>query len=81
MQKFELEAIVDDEGVLKLALPKGMANASVHVIVMTSEAFPTAEMDAMGYPIGYFEQAYGILRDEPMERGDQGTYEVRESIE
>lgn len=39
---------------------------------------PTPE--ELGWPPGYFEQTYGSLKDEPLERGPQGEYEVREEI-
>jgi hypothetical protein len=38
------------------------------------------EAEALGWPPGYFEQTYGAFRDEPLERGPQGEYPVREEL-
>lgn len=35
----------------------------------------------LGWPPGYFEQTYGSLRDEPLERGPQGVFETREELQ
>lgn len=35
----------------------------------------------LGWPPGYFEQTFGILRDDPIERGPQGEYETREELQ
>ena len=38
------------------------------------------EVDANGYPIGFFERTAGALADDPIERAPQGEYEIREVI-
>jgi hypothetical protein len=35
----------------------------------------------LGYPPGFFEQTWGSLADEHLERPSQGEYEVRDAIE
>ena len=34
-----------------------------------------------GWPIGFFENVVGALKDDPIERGDQGEYEIREPLD
>jgi hypothetical protein len=34
-----------------------------------------------GWPVGFFENVIGALKDDPIERGPQGEYEVRESLD
>jgi hypothetical protein len=34
-----------------------------------------------GWPEGYFAQTYGILRDDPIVRPEQGVFENREPLE
>lgn len=37
-------------------------------------------LDALGWPVGFFEETYGSLADDPIERLPQGELEVREAI-
>ncbi len=47
------------------------------------------QIDAMMYTnrppdpewLAFVKETYGCLADDPIERGEQGTYEVRESLE
>jgi len=34
-----------------------------------------------GWPLGFFERTAGSLADDPIERGPQGDFEVREPLE
>ena len=34
-----------------------------------------------GWPEGYFEEVVGGLQDEPLQRGEQGTYETRDLLQ
>jgi hypothetical protein len=38
-----------------------------------SEATDDEPRDALGWPIGYFEETYGSMADDPIERRDQGA--------
>ena len=42
--------------------------------VMESPVSP----EQIGWPPNYFEETFGALRDDPLERPKQGTFEVRE---
>lgn len=39
------------------------------------------DLQAKGWPVGYFEETFGSLRDVNLERQPQGEYEVRESLD
>lgn len=80
METIRLVTRTDEAGRLMLDLPTSHANQNVEVLVVLQ---PTADEphDTLGWPIGYFEETYGILADEPFERGDQGTFEQREPLE
>ncbi|MEQ1605135.1 MAG: hypothetical protein ABL999_09720 [Pyrinomonadaceae bacterium] len=66
-------------------VPDEFQNRDVEVILLPldrnghGEAV-AIERDAMGYPIGFFEQTAGALADDPIERPPQGEFEVREEI-
>lgn len=75
---------VDDTGILRLNLPVDMAEQDVEVIVTIQPIHTiaeTEEVDAFGYPRNFFEETYGSMAHDPIERGDQGTFETRDSLE
>lgn len=62
------------------------ANGHTSLQQTSTEASQTSSEDterteSLGWPPGYFEQTYGILRDDPVERPPQGEFEVREVLE
>ena len=38
-------------------------------------------VDEMGYPIGYFDETYGSLADDPIERNQPPHPDVRDTLE
>ncbi len=80
METIKLTTHIDDTGTLNLKVPTHLANHHVEVLVVL-HSIPEEPCDALGWPIGYFEETYGILADDPIERGDQGIFEVREELE
>ncbi len=80
MQTHKLKATIGDDGLLKIALPTDLKNVDAE-IVLVLQPLRNGETDAMGYPIGYFEETFGSFADEPLERGDQGSFEEREPLE
>ena len=80
METIKLKTHIDDSGTLRLELPTQLANQNVEVLVVL-QPLQEEPRDALGWPIGYFDEVYGILADDPIERGDQGEFEKREPIE
>lgn len=78
MEAIKLQAYIDQNGVLRLELPASLAHHRVEVTVKPLDGAP---VDEMGYPIGYFEETYGINADDPIERGEQPPYDVRDELE
>jgi hypothetical protein len=80
METIKLTSRTDSTGKLHLELPTSLADQNVEVVVVVQ---PTNDepRDALGWPVGYFEETYGIFADDPIERGDQGTFETREPME
>ncbi|MDZ4771291.1 MAG: hypothetical protein SGJ24_19380 [Chloroflexota bacterium] len=70
MQSVTLNHHVDKDGVLRLEIPTALASRQVEVIVIM-QPIEDGAVDAMGYPIGYFENTYGICADDPIERAEQ----------
>jgi hypothetical protein len=53
--------------VIKLEFPTQLAGQEVEIVLVT-QPVTTEAVDAMGYPIGYFEETYGSFADNPLER-------------
>lgn len=67
------------EGVLNLTLDVGLANADVAVLVQVRPLSPNVELDANGWPKGYFETVPGSMPQ--LQRAAQGSYEDRMAFE
>ena len=80
METIKLTTQIDNTGILRLDVPTMLANRQVEVLVVLHPV-KEEQTDSLGWPIGYFEETYGICADDPIERGDQGEFEVREPLE
>jgi hypothetical protein len=80
MEIFKIRTHVGSDGVLKLELPVDATNRDLEVVVVVQPT-ETEAVDELGWPKGFFEETYGSLADDPIERGDQGIIVVREPIE
>ncbi len=68
----------------QLLLLEGLAH-SVRQQISSSQPSPETvspdkSPEELGWPPGYFEETWGSLKDEPLERGEQGEYEAREEF-
>jgi len=78
---------INEDGILTITLTTPFPNQRVEMLVVLQPLGDEVgndlqeEVDALGWPIGYFEETYGILANEPFERGDQGEFEKRESFD
>ncbi len=71
-------AHVGPDGTLTLAVPTPLRETDVEVMVVVQ---PVALTKEHGWPPGFFESTFGSLKDDPIERGPQGDYEVREALD
>jgi hypothetical protein len=81
MQTIHLKSHVGNDGVLNLRVPVGVAETDVDVVVVVQPCPADRTAAPNGWPPGFFEQTYGSLREPPLERGEQGEFEVREPLE
>ena len=72
---------VGEDATLNLALPSSFKNRAVKIILEAEEIDDELEesCDANGWPIGFFERTAGKWKG-PLERGDQGEFEIRETL-
>lgn len=82
MQTIKLRSHVRDDGVLTIMLPQNLADTSVEVTIQPApspDAVGRVQED-LGWPAGFFDATFGSFRDEPITRGEQGIFEVREDV-
>lgn len=80
METIKLRTHIGDDGILKLELPASMNNRAVEIVVVV-QALEENPVDAMGWPVGFFDRTYGALADDPLERPPQLPLETRDEIE
>jgi hypothetical protein len=84
METIKLRTHVGEDGIVKLEFPVNMINREFEVLVVIQpvmKPIETEALDAMGYPIGYFDETYGSLADDPIERPEQLPIDIRDEIE
>jgi hypothetical protein len=81
MQRIHLKSHVGRDGVLSLRVPVSVAETDVDVVLVVQPCTTEGTTPTNGWPPGFFEQTYGSFREHPLERGEQGDFEVREGLE
>ncbi len=76
MISVKTKAHIGPVGTLTIEVPTPLRETDVEVMLVIQ---PTPE--ERGWPPGFFEATFGSLKDDPIERGPQGEYEVREAME
>ncbi|CAG1008478.1 MAG: hypothetical protein IAE83_00230 [Anaerolinea sp.] len=80
METLTLKARAGKDGVLRLEIPTNQADQELE-IVLVMQRIINEPVDAMGYPLGYFDETYGSLADDPIERNQPSHPDVRDEIE
>jgi hypothetical protein len=80
MKTITLKARSDHAGIVKLEIPTNLADREVE-IVLVLHAHDAEPVDAMGYPLGYFEETYGSFAEEPLMRNQPLYPDVRDALE
>lgn len=82
MRTIETTGTITADGVLTVHVPNDVAPGQHPVVIIIDEQTHAPEARAArDWPVGFFETTYGSLADDPIVRGKQGSYEVREAIE
>jgi len=66
MQTIALKTRAGKDGIVRLEIPTDISDQDIE-IVLVMQPIPDEPVDEMGYPIGYFDETYGILADDPIE--------------
>lgn len=78
-ETIETRAHTTREGVLNLSVDVGMPDADVSVVVQVRPLAAPHDVDANGWPRGFFERVAGSIPQ--LERAPQGQFETRLPIE
>lgn len=80
MQTITLKARPDADGILRLEIPMSIQDQDIEIVLVINP-LPKQPLDDMGYPIGYFDETYGSLADDPIERNQPLHPDARDEIE
>ncbi len=81
METIKLKTYVGSDGILKLEVPVSVTNQELEVLVVV-ESPPRLEADSERAEwLAFIEETAGSLADDPIERGPQGEFEVRDQIQ
>ena len=83
MHSIKLDSHIGPDGTLRLNVPVGLANQDVEVLVVIQPRRPApagTRPEDLGWPPGFLDKTFGCLKDDPIERGEQPEYDVREEL-
>jgi hypothetical protein len=78
-ETIETRARTTPDGVLNLSVNVGIADADVAVTVQVRPLAPAGEVDANGWPKGFFDRVAGSMPE--LRRAPQGQFEERLPLE
>ncbi len=90
MQSITVQSHVGEDGILRLQIPVSVKDADLEVTVnfqLPSQNGTAKSPEGLGWSPGFFEETYGCLKDDPIERPPQGddgekiATEVSQSID
>ena len=74
-ETIETSAHTTPDGMLNLSVNVGVADAEVAVVMRVRPLVPAGEVDAIGWPKGFFERVAGSMPE--LQRAPQGRFEER----
>lgn len=79
MNTVKLKARAGQDGILKFEVPT-IPNQDFEVVVVFN-AVEGELVDEFGWPVGFFEETYGSLADDPIELDSELPPAIRDEIE
>lgn len=83
MHSIKLTKRVGADGVLHLDIPVGITDKEVEIMVIYQPLETPTQLktpEQRGWMPGFFEEVIGGWVGEPLERPEQGDYEIREQL-
>jgi hypothetical protein len=79
METIKVMSRTDKDGMLRLQVPLNQQNMEYEILLVLQPVMPEP-VDGLGYPLDFFEETFGSFANEPLARGEQGSYEVRDEL-
>jgi hypothetical protein len=79
MKTMTLHVTSGKDGLLRVEIPAPPNQAFDLVLVM--QPAENEAVDDLGWPVGFFEETYGSLTDDPIDRGPELPLPIRDEIE
>ncbi len=80
MRRIETTVTVAADGSATVDEPLRLPTGRHRVVVLVAEPAAVAR-DERGWPLGFFEETYGSLADDPLSRPEHGEPQEREALE
>ena len=82
MVSFSLKTRVMPDGTLQVAIPTGLPEADVDVLVVVRPVAAGSTRNAApeSWPEGFFDRTFGCLAEDPLVREPQLRHEAREKL-
>ncbi|MAS35694.1 MAG: hypothetical protein CL610_16915 [Anaerolineaceae bacterium] len=80
MNTIKLKAHTGPDGLLKFEIPT-TPNQEFEIVLVLQAVQAQAAVDDLGWPVGFFEETYGSLADDPIELGPELPPAARDAIE
>ncbi len=71
---------VDRDGTLRLEVDTDLPETDVNVRILVEPATEPKRKSDDEWPNGFLDETYGSLAEDPLERLEQGDFEVREAV-
>lgn len=80
MEAIKVTGHIGEDGVLRIEYPTRLVNRNLQVLLVLPDV-EAIETDELGWRIGYFDETYASLSDDPIERPEQLPIETRDTLE
>jgi hypothetical protein len=78
MHTITVKSHIGADGLLQLNVPTNMPDSDVEILLVLQPLKQASPVNH--WPEGFFEKTFGCLSDDPIERGDQGDFPIREDL-
>jgi hypothetical protein len=79
MQTITMKSHIGADGLLHLNIPTNMPDYDVEILLVLQPLKPM-DVPKNNWPDDFFQKTYGCLKDDPIERGNQGDFPIREDL-
>jgi hypothetical protein len=79
MNTIAIKSHIGADGMLQLSIPTNMADSDVEILVVLQPLKPNIN-SIKNWPEEFVQKTFGCLKDDPIERDNQGDFPLREDL-